>query len=310
MAIDADSAGTNPASSPAGPRATIRGAATGSLPITQTSFASWPFGSPTSTPRPNRRCRRSPGQAAQHCGATTDRCVPRKTTQHHVTAHRRSSSLVGADERCSTSCPTKRCGAALILSASSSRCRLVSAAPRTPTMTAADGANHKGIQISQYVAQRCLIATPPGLDRGQPQWLTKQPFAQLGEKWHQGRILHGTGTEVVQYTDAALADAFQQSGDTEPESGRSSRASIHSESTRRSITSTCSSLPGTRIQTRPSRTVRSLPSSKESPAVKRQTPGQRRFRRGSLGSARQPAGPRPHQAPRQREPAASPGRTG
>jgi hypothetical protein len=76
-------------------------------------------------------------------------------------------------------------------------------------MTAADGPNDKGIQIAQYVAQRCLIATPPGLDRGQPQWLTKQSFAQLGEKRHQGRILQDTGAEVVQHTDGALADAFQ-----------------------------------------------------------------------------------------------------
>ena len=59
------------------------------------------------------------------------------------------------------------------------------------------------------VTQRRLIATPPGLDRGQPQCLTEQPFAQLGEKWHQGRILQDTGAEVVQHTDGALADAFQ-----------------------------------------------------------------------------------------------------
>ena len=50
------------------------------------------------------------------------------------------------------------------------------------------------------------------------------------------------------------------------ESGRSSSASIQVESTRRRITSTSSSLPSTRIQTRPSRTVRSLPSSSGKPS--------------------------------------------
>ena len=50
------------------------------------------------------------------------------------------------------------------------------------------------------------------------------------------------------------------------EPGRSSSASIQVESTRRRITSTCSSLPSVRIHTRPSRTVRSLPSSSGKPS--------------------------------------------
>ena len=39
--------------------------------------------------------------------------------------------------------------------------------------------------------------------------LTEQPFAQLGEEWHQGRILQHARAEVVQHTYRALSDAFQ-----------------------------------------------------------------------------------------------------
>ena len=48
--------------------------------------------------------------------------------------------------------------------------------------------------------------------------------------------------------------------------GRSSSGSVQMESTRRRMTSTSSSLPSTRIQTRPSRTVRSRPSTSGKPS--------------------------------------------
>ena len=59
---------------------------------------------------------------------------PLRTANDRSTTFRRtsrSSSLVGAEERFSTSCATKRCGAALSLSTTSSRCWVLSADPRT-----------------------------------------------------------------------------------------------------------------------------------------------------------------------------------
>ena len=68
------------------------------------------------------------------------------------------------------------------------------------------------------MAERRLVAAPPGVHRRQPQRLTQQALAQLRQERQQRRVLQHPGADGVDHADRALPDALQQPGHPQPRS--------------------------------------------------------------------------------------------
>ena len=102
------------------------------------------------------------------------------------------------------------------------------------------------------------LAAPEGLAPGIAGSSPSSVRAAAGRNG-QPRVLQHPGAQRVDHETCPRAGRLDQPGDAELGVGRSSSGSQYPASTRRSTTSTGSSRPTERIQTRPSRTMRSWP---------------------------------------------------
>ena len=226
--------------------------------------------------------------------------APLRTAKARSTRFRRtraSAWLVGTEDSGSTSWPTNRCGAAFSLAISCSRCPAVSAPPSTLRPCP---------RLIGRTTIRSRLASTWLSDASSPHHQVSTDGSRSGSPSRRSHSSGRNGSsagfsstpEPTVLTTLTVPCRTHSSSPVTPsrEPGRSSSASIQVESTRRRITSTCSSLPSVRIHTRPSRTVRSLPSSSGKPsreatkawskAVSECVPGLSTTTRGSSTDAR------------------------
>ena len=78
-----------------------------------------------------------------------------------------------------------------------------------------DRLEHQLVHARQRVGKRRRFAEPPGRDRGHPQRLAEQAFAQTRQKAHQGARLEHAGADGVGDEDRAASCAIDQSGHTQ-----------------------------------------------------------------------------------------------
>ena len=145
---------------------------------------------------------------------------------------------------------------------------------------ATTGLSTRRVEVGQHVLARRLVAAPPGRHRRQRQRLVEQ---------HLGTAAAGTGTAPGSRarplpSPLTIDTVPSRAASTSPgtpswESGRSSSGSQKAASTRRRMTSTGSSRPIERCQTRPSRTTQvGALDQREARAARTGRPGRTRSR--------------------------------